>query len=54
MQFKQYSCRAVLGGDMIILNHAFQKKTQKTPKNAIEKAENRKKDYLDRKSKEIG
>jgi len=33
---------------MIILNHAFQKKTQNTPKQAIKIAEARKKDYLKR------
>jgi len=35
-------------GDLIILNHAFQKKTQKTPLKEIKIAENRKKDYLNR------
>ena len=32
----------------IILNHAFQKKTQKTPKQAIKIAKARKQDYLKR------
>ncbi|MBN4082335.1 type II toxin-antitoxin system RelE/ParE family toxin [Mariprofundus ferrooxydans] len=32
----------------MILNHAFQKKTQKTPKNEIHIAETRKKNYLNR------
>ena len=33
---------------LIILNHAFQKKTQKTPKQAIALAESRRKEYLNR------
>ena len=36
------------GNDLVILNHAFTKKTQKTPKNDIKKAEQRKKDHLSR------
>ncbi len=36
------------GERLIVLNHAFQKKTQKTPKQAIKLAEQRKKDYLKR------
>ncbi len=36
------------GEMLIVLNHAFQKKTQKTPKQAIKVAEQRKKDYLKR------
>ena len=36
------------GNEIIILNHAFQKKTQKTPKKEIQIAEARKKDYLKR------
>jgi len=35
--------------ELIILNHAFIKKTQKTPRNAIEIAIKRKNDYLRRK-----
>lgn len=35
--------------ELIILNHAFIKKTQKTPRNAIEIAIERKNDYLRRK-----
>lgn len=35
-------------GNFLILNHAFQKKTQKTPKQAIQLAELRRKDYLNR------
>ncbi|MBW6499601.1 MAG: type II toxin-antitoxin system RelE/ParE family toxin [Bacteroidales bacterium] len=31
-----------------MLNHAFQKKTQKTPKQAIKLAEERKRDYFKR------
>jgi len=34
---------------VVILNNAFQKKTQKTPKKEIQLAEARKKDYLKRK-----
>ncbi len=36
------------GGQLVILNHAFQKKTQKTPKKEIQIAEARKKDHLRR------
>ena len=36
---------------LIVLNHAFQKKTQKTPTGAIALAEKRKRDYLRRKKK---
>jgi phage-related protein len=32
--------------NLVVLNHAFQKKTQKTPKQEIAIAEARKKDYL--------
>lgn len=35
--------------NLVILNHGFQKKTQKTPKKQILIAEARKKDYLQRK-----
>jgi len=38
------------GENLVILNHAFQKKTQKTPKNEIQIAETRKKNYLNRRS----
>jgi phage-related protein len=37
------------GEHLVILNHAFQKKTQKTPRNEIKIAENRKRDYFRRK-----
>jgi phage-related protein len=37
------------GPRLIVLNHAFQKKTQKTPTRAIDLAEKRKRDYLRRK-----
>ena len=37
------------GGDLIVLNHGFQKKTQKTPRQYIDLAERRKADYLRRK-----
>jgi len=33
---------------LVVLNHGFQKKTQKTPKKEIKIAEERKKDYLSR------
>lgn len=36
------------GPKLIVLNHAFQKKTQKTPLQAIKIAEDRKKDYFAR------
>ncbi|MGL1930422.1 MAG: type II toxin-antitoxin system RelE/ParE family toxin [Desulfotalea sp.] len=36
------------GENLIVLNHAFQKKTQKTPRKAIKTAEKRKKNYLKR------
>lgn len=36
------------GERLIVLNHTFQKKTQKTPKQAIKLAEQRKKQYLKR------
>ena len=36
------------GNNVIILNHAFQKKTQKTPPQAIKTAKNRKRDYFER------
>lgn len=34
------------GAELVVLNHAFTKKTQKTPKKEIKIAEQRKKDYL--------
>ncbi len=34
------------GEELLILNHAFTKKTQKTPKKAIKKAEKRKNEYF--------
>lgn len=40
------------GEKIVVLTHAFQKKTQKTPKKAIKIAEDRKKDYLRRKKNE--
>jgi len=36
------------GENIVILTHAFQKKTQKTPKKEIQIAEARKKNYLNR------
>ncbi|MCF6210178.1 MAG: type II toxin-antitoxin system RelE/ParE family toxin [Gammaproteobacteria bacterium] len=36
------------GDQRVVLNHGFQKKTQKTPKKEIQVAEARKKDYLNR------
>ncbi|WLE99063.1 MAG: type II toxin-antitoxin system RelE/ParE family toxin [Candidatus Electrothrix sp. GW3-4] len=38
------------GQKLIVLDHAFQKKTQKTPKRDIKTAEARKKDYFRRKT----
>lgn len=43
-----YRIFAFWKGNEIILTHGFIKKTQKTPHNEIEKAENYKKDYLNR------
>jgi phage-related protein len=37
--------------ELIILTNSFQKKTQKTPRNEIKIAEQRKKDYIKRKQK---
>ncbi|NRA72605.1 MAG: type II toxin-antitoxin system RelE/ParE family toxin, partial [Gammaproteobacteria bacterium] len=37
------------GDNLIILNHGFQKKTQKTPPKEIKIAQQRRKDYLLRK-----
>ncbi|MDF7826621.1 type II toxin-antitoxin system RelE/ParE family toxin [Pontiellaceae bacterium B12227] len=37
------------GSELIILTNSFQKKTQKTPTREIKLAEQRKKEYLDRK-----
>jgi len=39
------------GEKLVILNHGFQKKTQKIPKKEIQLAETRKKDYLKRRKK---
>jgi len=36
------------GSNLVVLDYAFQKKTQKTPQNAIKIAEKRKKDYFKR------
>lgn len=38
-------------GNLVVLSHAFQKKTQKTPRQAIRLAEERKQDYFRRKKK---
>jgi len=40
------------GAELVVLNHAFQKKTQKTPIKEIRVAESRKRDYLARKNYE--
>ena len=37
------------GSKLVVLSHAFQKKTQKTPEQAIRLAEERKRDYFRRK-----
>jgi len=39
------------GPDLVVLAHAFQKKTPETPKQAINIAEERKKEYFRRKKK---
>jgi phage-related protein len=39
------------GPNLVVLAHAFQKKTQKTPKRAIKIAEERKREYFRRKKK---
>jgi len=39
------------GSKMVVMSHAFQKKTQRTPRQAIQLAEERKRDYLRRKRK---
>jgi phage-related protein len=39
------------GKQLVVLSHAFQKKTQKTPRQAIQLAEGRKRDYFERKRK---
>ena len=36
---------------LVVISHAFQKKTQKTPRQAIRLAEERKRDYFRRKTK---
>jgi len=36
------------GNELVVLNHAFTKKTKKTPKKEIKIAEQRKKDYFSR------
>ncbi|MCF8144036.1 MAG: type II toxin-antitoxin system RelE/ParE family toxin [Deltaproteobacteria bacterium] len=40
------------GPNLVVLTHAFQKKTQKTPKQAIKIAEERKREYFRRKRNE--
>ena len=39
------------GSKLVVMSHAFQKKTQKTPRRAIQLAEERKRDYFRRKKK---
>jgi len=39
------------GSKLVVMSHAFQKKTQKTPMQAIRLAEERKRDYFRRKKK---
>jgi phage-related protein len=39
------------GPRLVVLTHAFQKKTQKTPRQAIELAEERKQEYLERRKR---
>ena len=38
------------GSNLVVLDYAFQKKTQKTPQNAIKTAEGRKRDYFKRRT----
>ena len=38
------------GTKLVVLSHAFQKKTQKTPRQAIQLAEEKKRDYFRRKT----
>ena len=38
------------GSQLVVLNHAFQKKTQKIPRQIIQIAEKRKRDYLTRRN----
>ncbi|KAA9133565.1 type II toxin-antitoxin system RelE/ParE family toxin [Marinihelvus fidelis] len=46
-----YRVLGFLDGDrLVVLNHAFHKKTRKTPQSDIRKAEHRKRDYLARKN----
>lgn len=40
------------GSNLVVLTHGFQKKTQKTPRQAIKVAEDRKRDYLERRKKD--
>ncbi len=40
------------GPNLVVLTHGFQKKTQKTPRQAIKAAEDRKRDYLERRKKD--
>ena len=57
-----WECRIQFGGNIfrilcffdgpeVVLTHGFQKKTQKTPRNEIEKAEAYRTDYLQRRAK---
>jgi len=39
------------GSKLVVLSHAFQKRTQKTPRQAIRLAKERKRDYFRRKRK---
>jgi len=39
------------GGSVLVLTHGFMKKTQKTPKNEIERAETYRREYLKRRRK---
>ncbi len=40
------------GGNLVVLDYAFQKKTQKTPRQMIKVAEERKRDYFDRRKEQ--
>ena len=39
------------GTSLVVLTHGFQKKSQKTPQNAIRVAEERKREYIKRRAK---
>ncbi|MBI5375251.1 MAG: type II toxin-antitoxin system RelE/ParE family toxin [Candidatus Schekmanbacteria bacterium] len=53
-QFGSNACRVFCffdGNSVVVLTHGFMKKTQKTPRSEIDRAESYRKDYLKRRSK---